>query len=157
MLSLVCDGKGRYGHSLRCTGTVRWRTKLQYTRVFLFITSYSRCIPCVSRQQAIKFALCQWMMVCINVINWVLKLINYYHFITGRSGRFKRLNWTCCTCSMKMLRFRTRVPIQKLSTQSPLQALGVCNRNFRTRCIRPPHYKSGNTVWGPKYGYMSTA
>ena len=59
------------------------------------------------------------------------KLLNYYHFISGRSGRFKRLLWISCTCSRKTVRFRTRVPIQKLSTQSSLQALEVCNWNFR--------------------------
>ena len=60
------------------------------------------------------------------------KSLNYYHFIPGRSGRFKRLLWTC-TCRTKTVRFRTRVPIQKkLSIQSHLQALEVCNRNSWT-------------------------
>ena len=63
------------------------------------------------------------------------KSLNYYHFIPGRSGRFKRLLWTCCTCSTKAVRFRTRVPFKRLSTQCPLHVLEVCTRNFRTLCI----------------------
>ena len=63
------------------------------------------------------------------------ELVNYFHFITGRSGRFKRLIWTFVPAARKLYVSEQGFLFIKLSFQSPLQALEVCNRNFRIPCI----------------------
>ena len=73
------------------------------------------------------------MLVCVNVINGVINrqiTINLSPAEAGDLNAYFELV-VPAGCSTKTVRFRTRVPIKKLSIQSPK----FYNRNFRTLCI----------------------
>ena len=93
-----------------------------FPRHWTFVTLTINCfVRKLTKSMNVGLCKCNWRFH---------KSLNLNCFIPGRRWWFKRSIWNFCTCSTKMLRFRTTVHIKKnFYSAPPLQTLKVLGPN----------------------------